>query len=104
MDAPSIYVCAAYAVVLALCMAGAFSVTYDANLAQRIAMGALAVWAAWRIQLVYEYGWGYPHETFVATALLLYAAGSAYKTLKWGIKRRKARNCGGPRRRAEDLQ
>lgn len=82
-DLSSLYVCGAYTVFLLLCAAGAFSRSYDANLAQRLALALLALWAAWRIELVLRSGWGYPHETLVATALLLYATGSLYKTIKY---------------------
>lgn len=78
----SYYVCAAYAVLLLVCAAGAFSKAYAANLAQRFALATLAVWSAWRVELVLSHGWGYPHEPVVASALLLYALGSAHKTLK----------------------
>jgi hypothetical protein len=91
MDAASIYVTVAYAVVFSACVAGAFAHSYDANLPQRIAMALFAIWSVWRVQLVVVYGWGYPHETFVATALLLYAVGSAWKTIKWTKRRQRAR-------------
>ena len=104
MDAASIYVCTAYAAVLSACVAGAFSRSYNANLAQRLALALLGLWSAWRIQLVYAYGWGYPHETFMATALLLYAVGSAHKTIRYGLKRRQSgRALGHPCRRQGDL-
>lgn len=82
IDPWSLYVCAAYAVVLLACTAGAFSRAYAANLLQRLALALLALWSAWRIELVARYGWGYPHEPMVATALLLYAVGSLHKTIK----------------------
>lgn len=103
MDAGSIYVCTAYIVVCAACIAGAFSRDYSANLLQRLALGLFALWSTWRAQLVYESGWGYPHETLVATALLLYAAGSALKTMAWQRRRRRALKCWGhPARRKDD--
>lgn len=104
MTIADLYVCAAYVVVLAACIAGAFSRSYNANLAQRLALALLALWSVWRIELVYLNGWGYPHETFVATAMLLYACGSAQKTIKWGIKRHRwTREHGYPCRRNGDM-
>lgn len=82
-DLWSLYVCTAYAVLLLICTAGAFSRAYAANLAQRVALGMFALWSAWRIELVLRYGWGYPHEPMVASALLLYALGSLFKTWTW---------------------
>ena len=93
----SYYVCTAYAVVLLVCVVGAFSSAYAANLAQRLALAMLAVWSVWRIELVMAHGWGYPHEPVVASALLLYALGSVHKTLKHKRASRK-RN-----RRASDI-
>lgn len=83
MQLANAYVCTAYAVVVLCCVVGAFNRTYDANLAQRIALALFALWSVWRIQLVSQHGWGYPHETMVVSALLLYAVGSASKTLKY---------------------
>ena len=77
------YICAVYALILLTCVMGAFNPDYDANLLQRIALGMFAIWSVWRIQLVYQFGWGYPHEPMVATALLLYAIGSIMKTVRW---------------------
>lgn len=91
----SYYVCTAYAVLLLVCAAGAFSRAYAANLAQRFALAILAVWSAWRIELVLSNGWGYPHEPVVASALLLYALGSVHKTIKFlrsGRKRNRRAN------------
>ena len=87
MDFASIYVCAAYVVVLACCVVGAFDRNYDANLLQRLALFLFALWSIWRMQLVYLHGWGYPHEPLVATAMLLYAVGSVHKTFKWRAQR-----------------
>ena len=53
-----------------------------------------AVWSAWRMGLVWRHGWGYPHEPLVASAMALYALGSAYKTIAYRFKARK----GGRRR------
>lgn len=103
MTVADIYVCAAYVVIFVACIAGAFSSSYDANLAQRLALALLGLWSVWRIELVYQHGWGYPHEAFVATTMLLYAVGSIAKTIKWRIKRGRAiRDWGHPKRRWDD--
>lgn len=102
MQALQAYICTVYAVVLLACVAGAFNRHYDANLAQRVALSLFALWAAWRIRLVYDNGWGYPHEPMVATALLLYAVGSGFKTIKWRLRHRRTR-AGHPCRRKDDL-
>ena len=83
------YVIAAYGVLIASCVLGSFSRLYDANLAQRLALAVLCVWAVWRIKLVIDYGWGHPHETTIASALALYAGGSAYKTIRYALRNRR---------------
>ena len=102
MGFTSAYVCAAYVIVLLACVVGAFDRDYDANLLQRLALFIFAMWSAWRIQLVSANGWGYPHEPLVASALLMYAAGSVYKTLKWTLRHKSVRDS-NPRRRRGDL-
>lgn len=76
------YTCAAYSIVLVVCVIGAFDEHYDANLAQRFAMGILSLWVVARVDYIHSYGWML-HEPILATALALYAAGSVAKTLKW---------------------
>ena len=44
--------------------------------------------------LVWRHGWGYPHEPLVASAMALYALGSAYKTIVFRLRAKK----GGRRR------
>lgn len=106
MDAWSAYVCAGYVIVLGCCVVGAFDKDYDANLMQRVALFLFALWSAWRVQIVFTHGWGYPHETLVVSALLLYAAGSVFKTLKWRRRKSQAHGqwarMGHPMRRKED--
>lgn len=89
------YVMGAYSVFLVACAFGAFSKSYNANLAQRVALAIFAVWAGWRMDLVSRTGWGYPHESTVASAMLLYALGSAWKTVSYALKnrRRDRRSC-----------
>ena len=94
LDAWGGFVLAAYAVFLSACTVGAFSRAFQANLPQRLALALFAVWSAWRMGLVWRHGWGYPHEPLVASAMALYALGSAYKTIAYRFKARK----GGRRR------
>ena len=89
MDAWGIFVVLAYAIFFTACTVGAFSRTYSANLAQRLAMALFAVWSAWRMGLVWRHGWGYPHEPLVASAMALYALGSAYKTIVFRLRAKK---------------
>ena len=102
MDAWGSFVVLAYAIFFTACAVGAFSRTYSANLAQRLAMALFAVWSAWRMGLVWRHGWGYPHEPLMASAMALYALGSAYKTIKWHLRHRRTR-AGHPCRRKEDM-
>lgn len=94
MDAWGGFVVLAYAVFLSACTVGAFSRAFQANLAQRLALALFAVWSAWRMGLVWRHGWGYPHEPLVASAMALYALGSAYKTIVFRLRAKK----GGRRR------
>ena len=89
MDAWGGFVVLAYAIFFTACTVGAFSRTYSANLAQRLAMALFAVWSAWRMGLVWRHGWGYPHEPLVASATALYALGSAYKTIIFRLRAKK---------------
>ena len=72
-----------YTLLFIACLVGVFSKDYQANLLQRLSLSTLAFWSIWRIGLVWEYGWGYPHEVVIATSLIMYAIGSLIKTLKW---------------------
>ena len=89
MDAWGGFVVLAYAVFLSACTVGAFSRAFQANLAQRLALALFAVWSAWRMGLVWRHGWGYPHEPLVASAMALYALGSAYKTIVFRLRAKK---------------
>ena len=89
MDAWGGFVVLAYAVFLSACTVGAFSRAFQANLAQRLALALFAVWSAWRMGLVWRHGWGYPHEPLVASAMALYALGSAYKTTVFRLRAKK---------------
>ena len=95
MDAWGSFVVLAYAIFFTACAVGAFSRTYSANLAQRLAMALFAVWSAWRMGLVWRHGWGYPHEPLVASAMALYALGSAYKTIVFRLRAKKGRRRNG---------
>ena len=83
MDYLQAYICGAYTIFFVTCLAGAFSTVYNANLIQRLSILMLVIWTVWRAQLVWERGWGYPHEPLLVTALALYAIGSLIKTLAW---------------------
>ena len=89
MDAWSSFVVLAYAIFFTACAVGAFSRTYSANLAQRLAMALFAVWSVWRMGLFWSHGWGYPREPLVASAMALYALGSAYKTIVFRLRAKK---------------
>ena len=89
MDAWGGFVVLAYAIFFTACTVGAFSRAYSANLAQRLALALFAVWSAWRMGLVWRHGWGYPHEPMVASAMALYALGSAYKTIIFRLRSKK---------------
>ena len=89
MDAWGGFVVLAYAIFFTACTVGAFSRAYSANLAQRLALALFAVWSAWRMGLVWRHGWGYPHEHLVASAMALYALGSAYKTIVFRLRAKK---------------
>ena len=89
MDAWGGFVVLAYAIFFTACTVGAFSRAYSANPAQRLAMALFAVWSAWRVGLVWRHGWGYPHEPLVASAMALYALGSAYKTMIFRLRAKK---------------
>ena len=95
MDAWGSFVVLAYAIFFTACAVGAFSRTYSANLAQRLALALFAVWSAWRMGLVWRHGWGYPHEPLVASAMALYALGSAYKTIVFRLRAKKGRRRNG---------
>ena len=77
------YICLAYVMLFCACLAGAFSCLFEANLLQKLALAILAFWSVWRIGVVYEHGWGYPHEPVVATGFALYVVGSIWKTYKY---------------------
>lgn len=76
------YIIGIYACILPIAAWGAFSPRYDANILQRLALGAFSMWGVWRIGLILEDGWGFPHEWLVATAMALFAAGTLQKTLE----------------------
>lgn len=89
LDAWGSFVVLAYAIFFTACAVGAFSRAYSANLAQRLALALFAVWSAWRMGLVWRHGWGCPRELLVASAMALYALGSAYKTIVFRLRAKK---------------
>lgn len=77
------YIIGIYVCILPIAAWGAFSPRFDANILQRLALGAFSLWGVWRIGLIWQDGWGFPHEWLVATAMALYAAGTVQKTLSY---------------------
>lgn len=77
------YICLIYTFMLIATAVGAFSRAFDANVVQRVALLMFAVWSAWRVQLILERGWGYPHEPLVATAMGMFAVGTIMKSLHY---------------------
>lgn len=77
------YVIVVYALFSLTTIVGALNRFFDANLTQRLALSLLGLWAIWRITLVYEFGWSYPHEPMMVTALGLYAIGTITKTVSY---------------------
>lgn len=63
---------------------GAFNQRFDANLAQRFALGAYAIWVAWRTTHIWRYGHAWPHEPVLAATAALYALGTVVKTVSYG--------------------
>lgn len=80
------YVIACYAFAILGCLTGAFSHRFAANLLQQIGLACLSFWAIWRITIVWESGWGWPHEWLLATALLTHSGGTFLKTFAWSNK------------------
>lgn len=77
------YVVAVYAMTLPAAAWGALSPRFDANLLQRVALFGFSLWSVWRISLILDFGYSWPHEPVVVTALALYAAGTVQKTLAY---------------------
>ena len=77
------YIVGLYGAVLPLTAWGALSPRFDANILQRLALFGFSLWSAWRISLIFEHGYSWPHEPVVVTALALYAAGTVQKTLSY---------------------
>lgn len=83
MDWMLVYIVAVYAFVLVAASIGALNAAFDAGIMQRVALLLFALWAAWRVYLIFEHGWSYPHEPLIATALLLYGVGTIAKTVHY---------------------
>lgn len=88
MDFFTIYIISAYVLVFVSCLAGSFARTYEANVMQSIALALMAFWSVWRIRLIWEYGWGIPHEPLLATALMCHCVGSVTKTYRYIWRKR----------------
>ena len=75
-----VYILTAYLYMLAVSIGGVFSRGwFRANCIQQVALFLLAVWSAWRIQLIVEYGYVWTHEALVITATSLFATGTIMK-------------------------
>lgn len=83
MDWFLIYVVTLYLSIIPASVWGAFSSRFCANVAQQVALCMFALWAVWRIFLIMQHGWGFPHEPMVVTALALYAGGTIQKALHY---------------------
>lgn len=75
------YVMLTYIVMLVCIVVGAFNRAFDASLLQRIALFIISIWLCWRLWLVWEHGWAYPHEPMISSALALYAVATIKKTI-----------------------
>jgi energy-coupling factor transporter transmembrane protein EcfT len=82
-DLMAAYIIAAYLLVFLACVVGSFNHRYEANTMQSLALAMLGFWCVWRIKLVWNFGWGIPHEPLLATALLCHSIGSVTKTMFW---------------------
>lgn len=82
----SFFICILYSLCLGCCLLGLYNNRFNANFLQRVALVMFAFWSTWRIWLVYQNGWGYPHEPLIATALSLFAVGTITKTISWKYK------------------
>lgn len=83
MDLIFIYIVGIYVFICIASAVGSLNRDFDANIMQRIAMGLLALWAVWRIILIWDYGWSYPHEPVMVTALGIYAVGTITKMIHY---------------------
>lgn len=83
------YVIACYVVLFVACLAGSFSHRFHANVMQSLGLGILGIWSAWRISLVWQSGWSFPHEPLLATALLFHSIGTISKTLGYVLRGKK---------------
>lgn len=80
------YIIGLYVLVISATMWGAFSVRFNANLLQRFALFGFSLWSVWRISLILDYGYSWPQEPVMVTALALYAMGTIKKTLDYKRK------------------
>lgn len=75
-----IYLMTIYGFVALMCIAGQFNRSFNGNSFQRLGLAMAAIWALWRIQMLSNETWGYPHEPLLATSMGLYAIGTLLKT------------------------
>lgn len=86
-----IYLMTIYGFVALMCIAGQFSRSFNGNSFQRLGLAMAAIWALWRIQMLSNGTWGYPHEPLIATAMGLYAIGTIIKTHHYCKRKNRAR-------------
>lgn len=79
-----------YGFVALMCIAGQFNRSFNGNSFQRLGLAAAAIWALWRIQMLSNGTWGYPHEPLIATAMGLYAIGTLLKTMHYCKRKNRA--------------
>ena len=85
-----IYLMTTYAFVALMCIAGQFNRSFNGNSFQRLGLAMASIWAIWRIQMLSNGTWGYPHEPLLATSMGLYALGTLIKTKAYCNRRKRA--------------
>lgn len=79
----SLLVCTLYILSLIGCTFGMYHNRFNANFLQRLALILLAFWFVWRVSLISQKGWEYPHEILIAIAIAVFTLGTTLKTLRW---------------------
>lgn len=87
-----IYLITTYVFVALMCIAGQFNRSFNGNSFQRLGLAMAAIWSLWRIQMLNNGPWGYPHEPLLATSMGLYAIGTLLKTMHYCKRKNRARN------------
>ena len=86
----TIYLMTIYGFVALMCIAGQFNRPFNGNSFQRLGLAMAAIWSIWRIQMLNNGPWGYPHEPLLATSMGLYAIGTLIKTRYYCKRRNRA--------------